>query len=124
MSVDRGFTLGSITIPDSTKTYLYDAYDRVVTENLCSTLWDDFRPALSIPSEFSTMSPVWLGSEVPCGFNFELVGVFYDPPKALVQKESIAGPSIPVTMPHSTITRNHERGHGARTRERSWTSDA
>lgn len=101
-SIDRGFTLGDITVPDSTKTYLYDIFTGQVTENLCSTIWNDYKPALSIPSEFSTMSPVWYEGKMRCGFNFDLGGVFYDPPKALIRADSIAGPSLPVTTPDST----------------------
>lgn len=67
-SVGRGFTLGSIMVPDSTKTYLYDDYNGVITENLCSTLWDDFRPALSLIGPSTKWIPVFAFSH-KCTYN-------------------------------------------------------
>jgi hypothetical protein len=96
-SVISGLSLGNVTVPESTRTYFLDEYDRLVTENLCSTIWDDHRPALSIPPEFSTMSPVEHGSFGDCGFLFDPNAIFYDPPKALIQRTAIAVPTSPGT---------------------------
>ena len=73
--VYTGFTLGDVTIPESTRTYMNYDWDKTrdgyPTENLCSTIWDDYRPALSIPAEFSTMKPAQhLFSGLACEFIF------------------------------------------------------
>jgi hypothetical protein len=96
-SVISGFALENVTVPESTRTYFLDEYDGLVTENLCSTIWDDYRPALSIPPEFSTMSPIQHGSFGDCGFLFDPNAIFYDPPKALIQRTAIVEPTSPGT---------------------------
>ncbi|KAM0715153.1 hypothetical protein Q7P37_009618 [Cladosporium fusiforme] len=100
--VYTGFTLGDITVPDSTIVYQIDHFTPLATENLCSTIWGDYRPALSIPPEFSTMAPVWLENGQQCTFDFSPEAIFWDPPKALIQANGIAGPSMPATTQPST----------------------
>ena len=99
---DGGYTLGGDTVKPSTITYELAEYSTYATENLCSTIWDDFRPALSIPPEFSTMH-AYLGE---CQFNFDSVysPQFYDPPKALTHADSVAGPTAPGYETTTTAT--------------------
>ncbi|KAI7545416.1 hypothetical protein KC331_g6229 [Hortaea werneckii] len=75
------------------------------TENLCSTIWDDFAPQLAIPAAFSTIAPVMeVGNGISCKFTFNSDAMIYDPPSALTQASSLVMPSIPgVTTTSSTL---------------------
>jgi hypothetical protein len=115
-SVISGLALGDVTVPESTRTYFLDDYNGLVTENLCSTIWDDYRPALSIPPEFSTMSPVQHGDFGQCGFLFDSNAIFYDPPKALIQRTAIVEPTSPgasSATPHPTAPPDADPGSAA-----------
>lgn len=102
-TVDTAFTLGNVTVPESTRTVLLDDWDATrdgfATENLCSTIWNDYRPALSIPPEFSSMNPAQNMSGFHCEFVFSNDSIFYDPPKALIPAASIVKPTNPAGTP-------------------------
>ncbi|KAI7712235.1 hypothetical protein KC353_g8420 [Hortaea werneckii] len=67
-------------------------------ENQCSTIYDDYKPILSIPPEFSAMTPaVDVGDGITCSFEFNSEAIFYDPPSALAPAASLALPSKPKT---------------------------
>ncbi|GAB1725920.1 hypothetical protein NU195Hw_Modified_22t1 [Hortaea werneckii] len=67
-------------------------------ENQCSTIYDDYKPILSIPPEFSAMTPaVDVGDGITCSFEFNSDAIFYDPPSALAPAASLALPSKPMT---------------------------
>lgn len=97
--VYTGFTLGDVTVPRSTRTFMRNDWNRTrdgfPSENLCSTIWDDYRPALSVPIEFSSMRPAqgMFGSN--CEFIFSNDSIFYDPPKALMGESAIIKPTLP-----------------------------
>ncbi|KAI7231790.1 hypothetical protein KC330_g6252 [Hortaea werneckii] len=65
------------------------------SENQCSTIYDDYRPILSIPPEFSSLTPAAQHGDIPCPFSFGTDAVFFDPPKALTQANSLDGVSRP-----------------------------
>jgi hypothetical protein len=92
-----GFTLGNVTVPTSTRTFEISdpnvSWPEYATVNLCSTIWDDYRPALSIPAAFSSMNP----AQGQCEFIFDDDSIFYDPPKALGERASIVKPTLPGT---------------------------
>ncbi|RMY99456.1 hypothetical protein D0862_07109 [Hortaea werneckii] len=68
------------------------------SENQCSTIYDDYKPILSIPPEFSAMTPaVDVGDGITCSFEFNSDAIFYDPPSALAPAASLALPSKPKT---------------------------
>lgn len=72
-----------------------DTRDGYPSENLCSTIWDDYRPALSVPNEFSSMRPAQGMFGLNCEFIFSNDSIFYDPPKALMPQPSIIKPTLP-----------------------------
>ncbi|KAI7175607.1 hypothetical protein KC316_g8090 [Hortaea werneckii] len=78
------------------------------TENLCSTIWDDFAPQLAIPAAFSTIAPVMeVGNGISCTFTFNSDAMIYDPPSALTRASSLVMPSAPgVTTTSSTLLRS------------------
>ncbi|KAK5739875.1 hypothetical protein LTR17_004971 [Elasticomyces elasticus] len=94
------FTLGDVSGTKTSNLYttaqtLY-AYSTYPLENLCSTIWDDYAPALMVPQELLSMHPVTeLGGGGFCSFSVNEANVFFDPPKALTQVTSAAGPSVP-----------------------------
>ena len=99
LRVYTGFTLGDVTVPESTLTFqnfdwnkTRDGYPK---ENLCSTIWDDYKPALAIPPEFSSMRPAQGMFGFNCEFIFGNDSIFYDPPKALMGEASIIKPTLP-----------------------------
>jgi hypothetical protein len=98
-TVYTGFTLGDVTVPQSTRTFMqYDwdgTRDGFPSENLCSTIWDDYRPALSVPKEFSSMRPAQGMFGLNCDFIFSNDSIFYDPPKALMGESAIIKPTLP-----------------------------
>ncbi|KAK3113482.1 hypothetical protein LTR53_009195 [Teratosphaeriaceae sp. CCFEE 6253] len=72
-------------------------------KNLCSTIWDDYAPALSVPAALLSMHPVtMLGGTGFCSFSVGEANVFFDPPRALTQATGAAGPSSPVAVPAAT----------------------
>lgn len=73
--------------------------DGYPSENLCSTIWDDYRPALSIPAEFSSMKPAQGMGRFNCEFIFSNDSIFYDPPKALMGESAIIKPTLPGKPP-------------------------
>lgn len=76
-----------------------DTRDGYPSENLCSTIWDDYRPALSIPAEFSSMKPAQGMFGFNCEFIFSNDSIFYDPPKALMGESAIIKPTLPGKPP-------------------------
>ena len=82
------------TYPDEKQ--MSSTYSKYATTNLCSTIWDDYAPALAVPKEFSSMNPgVVFGPNVTCDFDFNPANVFYDPPRALRPADSVQGPTAP-----------------------------
>ncbi|KAI7340863.1 hypothetical protein KC315_g449 [Hortaea werneckii] len=79
----------------STRTHQVATYSEFASENQCSTIYDDYRPVISIPPEFSSMSPNAHAGRVLCPFTFDTDAVFFDPPKALTQADSLDGVSRP-----------------------------
>ncbi|KAI6815806.1 hypothetical protein KC332_g4853 [Hortaea werneckii] len=79
----------------STRTHQVATYPEFASENQCSTIYDDYRPVISIPPEFSSMSPNAHAGRVLCPFTFDTDAVFFDPPKALTQADSLDGVSRP-----------------------------
>ena len=73
--------------------------DGYPSENLCSTIWDDYRPALSIPADFSSMNPAQGMGRFECEFVFSNDSIFYDPPKALMGESAIIKPTLPGKPP-------------------------
>ncbi|KAK5712884.1 hypothetical protein LTR17_017853 [Elasticomyces elasticus] len=78
-------------------------YEKYATENRCSTIWDDYRPALAVPTEFATVFPsagFKDGMSLACTFRLNEAGdnIFFDPPKALTQVQSADGPSAPAIV--------------------------
>ena len=98
-----GFTFEDTTVPESTRTFMRNDWDRTrdgyPSENLCSTIWDDYRPALSIPAEFSSMNPAQGMFGFNCEFIFSNDSIFYDPPKALQGESAIVKPTLPGKPP-------------------------
>ena len=82
------FSAGPTTITDYT-------YSRYATVNLCSTIWDDYAPMLSIPAEFKSMNPAGhMDGNIYCPLNLDPSAVFYDPPIALLQTTAMADPTM------------------------------
>jgi hypothetical protein len=97
---DPGTTFGA-----ATTTYQVANYDTWATVNQCSTIYDDYRPVLSIPALFSSMAPAVFVENVAgvggsgaytCRFIFESDAVFFDPPMALTQAATAASATLPV----------------------------
>ncbi|KAI7280380.1 hypothetical protein KC345_g4794 [Hortaea werneckii] len=78
-----------------TTTWEVATYSEFASENQCSTIYDDYRPILSIPPEFSSLTPAAQRGDIPCPFSFGTDAVFFDPPKALTQADSLDGVSRP-----------------------------
>ncbi|GAB7328418.1 hypothetical protein MBLNU13_g00389t1 [Cladosporium sp. NU13] len=101
--VYTGFTFEDTTVPESTRTFMRNDWDGTrdgyPSENLCSTIWDDYRPALSIPAEFSSMKPAQGMGRFNCEFIFSNDSIFYDPPKALMGESAIIKPTLPGKPP-------------------------
>ncbi|TKA26453.1 hypothetical protein B0A50_05289 [Salinomyces thailandicus] len=91
------FTTTEALYPGGPKTTFQIAtYDTYATENICTTIWDDYLPILSIPPEFSFLTPAGdIGGGLSCPFLFNSDAVIFDPPKALSQATAIAGPTTP-----------------------------
>ncbi|KAK5691162.1 hypothetical protein LTR97_011814 [Elasticomyces elasticus] len=78
-------------------------YEKYATENRCSTIWDDYRPVIAVPTEFATVFPsagFKDGVSLACTFILNEAGdnIFFDPPKALTQVQSADGPSVPAPV--------------------------
>ncbi|GAB1743292.1 hypothetical protein NU219Hw_g9135t1 [Hortaea werneckii] len=78
-----------------TTTWEVETHSEFAGENQCSTIYDDYRPILSIPPEFSSLTPAAQHGDIPCPFSFGTDAVFFDPPKALTQADSLDGVSRP-----------------------------
>jgi len=92
-------------------------YTKYATENRCSTIWNDYNPALSVPTEFATVFPSagFINSDLPglaCTFILDPDGgnIFFDPPSALTQAQTAAGPSVPAGGAGQTTT-DHQTHH-------------
>ncbi|KAI7262854.1 hypothetical protein KC343_g5664 [Hortaea werneckii] len=87
----------NVTAPlfGSTATWEVATRSEFASENQCSTIYDDYRPIISIPPEFSSMSPQAHAGRVLCPFSFDTDAVFFDPPKALTQADSLDGVNRP-----------------------------
>ncbi|EME79489.1 uncharacterized protein MYCFIDRAFT_208806 [Pseudocercospora fijiensis CIRAD86] len=71
----------------------------LATENLCSTIWNDYAPVLSIPEAFKTINPAgyvdMFGVPSVCRFIFDEDAVLFDPPIALTEVDMAARPTLP-----------------------------
>ncbi|KAK1822037.1 hypothetical protein LTR12_003561 [Friedmanniomyces endolithicus] len=92
-------------------------YTKYATENRCSTIWNDYNPALSVPTEFATVFPSagFINSDLPglaCTFILDPDGgnIFFDPPSALTQAQTAAGPSVLAGGAGQTTT-DHQTHH-------------
>lgn len=99
------------TKPDYPQSWRNSDYNITATENLCTTIYDGvYRPALQVPiQEFNSFyanftNGVGLDFDgLQCSFSPGTDGIFYDPPSALQQVQSAAGPSVP-NSPGATTT--------------------
>ncbi|KAK4894310.1 hypothetical protein LTR27_007443 [Elasticomyces elasticus] len=88
----------TVTVMGETVTTLPDV-------NLCSTIWDDYRPGLAVPQELLDLSPtVALGGGLSCYFTVDSNNIFFDPPKPLTQASSVVGPTTPAPVFVSTTS--------------------
>ncbi|KAK6425380.1 hypothetical protein LTR95_016267 [Oleoguttula sp. CCFEE 5521] len=97
--------LGTVYAATTETRELY-AFNTYATENLCSTIWEqDFHPVISIPPEFSSLTPAGqdFGGTLSCPFVFNSKAVFYDPPKPLTSASSVIGVA-PGPSPTSSST--------------------
>ncbi|KAK5124294.1 hypothetical protein LTR85_001997 [Meristemomyces frigidus] len=92
------FSLSKYTttiLGETSGVYTLESDNTLPAENLCSTIWDDYVPALSIPAAFTAMKPqIDLGDNVSCHFAFDTNNVFFDPPIPLVRATSVNGPVL------------------------------
>ncbi|KAK5676910.1 hypothetical protein LTS10_010674 [Elasticomyces elasticus] len=87
---------GRIVVHGSSETVTGESFTTLPPVNLCSTIWDDYRPALGVPQELLHMNPVVaMGGGLSCYFTIDSNNAFFDPPKALTQASSAAGPATP-----------------------------
>ena len=82
---------------DRCTSWMTAAHSSIPTE--CNTIWSDFNPILAVPTGIRDLVPAWS----TCKFWDEFMPNFlFDPPRALQQQPSVAGPSAP-TVPTDTI---------------------
>ncbi|KAK5754053.1 hypothetical protein LTS12_015807 [Elasticomyces elasticus] len=87
---------GRIVVHGSSETVTGESFTTLPPVNLCSTIWNDYRPALAVPQELLHMNPVVaMGEGLSCYFTIDSNNAFFDPPKALTQASSAAGPATP-----------------------------
>ncbi|KAK3631203.1 hypothetical protein LTR56_016978 [Elasticomyces elasticus] len=87
---------GRIVVHGSSETVTGESFTTLPPVNLCSTIWDDYRPALAVPQELLHINPVVaMGEGLSCYFTIDSNNAFFDPPKALTQASSAAGPATP-----------------------------
>ncbi|KAI7715364.1 hypothetical protein KC353_g6150 [Hortaea werneckii] len=91
-----------------TTTWEVETHLEFASENQCSTIYDDYRPILSIPPEFSSLTPAAQRGRIPCPFSFGTDAVFFDPPKALTQADSVDGVSRPGSQSTDEATTTKE----------------
>ncbi|RMX83698.1 hypothetical protein D0869_05117 [Hortaea werneckii] len=91
-----------------TTTWEVETHSEFASENQCSTIYDDYRPILSIPPEFSSLTPAAQRGDIPCPFSFGTDAVFFDPPKALTQADSLDGVSRPGSQSTDEATTTKE----------------
>ncbi|KAI7202080.1 hypothetical protein KC316_g2446 [Hortaea werneckii] len=91
-----------------TTTWEVETHSEFASENQCSTIYDDYRPILSIPPEFSSLTPAAQRGHIPCPFSFGTDAVFFDPPKALTQADSLDGVSRPGSQSTDEATTTKE----------------
>ncbi|RMY54595.1 hypothetical protein D0865_04624 [Hortaea werneckii] len=91
-----------------TTTWEVETHSEFASENQCSTIYDDYRPILSIPPEFSSLTPAAQRGDIPCPFSFGTDAVFFDPPKALTQADSLDGVSRPGSQSTDEATATKE----------------
>ncbi|KAI6831524.1 hypothetical protein KC340_g7703 [Hortaea werneckii] len=89
-------------------TWQVETHSEFASENQCSTIYDDYRPVLSIPPEFSSLTPAAQRGEIPCPFTFGTDAVFFDPPKALTQADSLDGVNRPGSQSTDEATTTKE----------------
>jgi hypothetical protein len=110
----RGYTQRRYTYTGWTSTFRVANYDTWATVNQCSTIYDDYRPVLSIPAEFSSLAPAVFVESLPgifggtsqftCQFYFNSDAVFFDPPMALTQAAEAAAATLPAFATLFTAT--------------------
>ncbi|KAK4497875.1 hypothetical protein PRZ48_010530 [Zasmidium cellare] len=93
------YDLGSTTL---TQTASQQSYMSEAPSNLCSTIWNDYAPVLSIPPAFKTLQPAGFqepgsmyGDDNPCNFIFNEDAVLFDPPQALTEASEETKPTLP-----------------------------
>ncbi|KAK4580304.1 hypothetical protein LTR86_000507 [Recurvomyces mirabilis] len=75
------------------------------SENWCSTIWDDYAPALSVPPELFKMSLQTIVNEnITCDFQLFSDNLLFDPPRPLTQVASAAGVTTPTAIAATTTT--------------------
>ncbi|KAK5136742.1 hypothetical protein LTR08_002038 [Meristemomyces frigidus] len=76
----------------------YERQVQCIVETGCPTIYTAYAPTISVPSELRSLDPAWAS----CYPDFR---GFYDPPKALQQQQTIAGPSLYVSAtPSPTVS--------------------
>lgn len=76
-------------------------------ENVCSTIWDDFKPAFALPSDFLSRYPRpgdMRGCMLIGAGGTGLQPILYDPPTALVPAQTVMPVSVPSTDMHTKTT--------------------
>lgn len=85
------------TYQSGTQTFTETIFLTTAFNNTCSTIWDDYAPALSVPQQFLDMHPFSVPVDgVTCAFTWNEVAKFYDPPTALISQTSAAELTTPV----------------------------
>ncbi|EME44568.1 hypothetical protein DOTSEDRAFT_24588 [Dothistroma septosporum NZE10] len=124
-TVTRTYTMSNQTM---TETFTPTSYLSIAPTNLCSTIWDDYAPVLSIPEAFKTIKPAGhvdvFGQANVCQFIFDENAVLFDPPIALTEVQSEVKPTLPAyntaqptaadtytALPVETGQAGHPTGH-------------
>ncbi|KAK4580305.1 hypothetical protein LTR86_000508 [Recurvomyces mirabilis] len=80
----------------STATYTSDTVFTSPAINVCSTIWNDYAPALSVPTDIFAMNAATnFGGSFSCEFILDKANVLWDPPIALSAQATLDGPSTP-----------------------------
>ncbi|KAK5107663.1 hypothetical protein LTR62_000944 [Meristemomyces frigidus] len=74
-------------------------------KNWCSTIWDDYAPALSVPQGlFSIQADHVINANMTCQFLLYSNNLLFDPPRALSEASSEAGVTKPNGNPATSTT--------------------
>ncbi|KAK3672877.1 hypothetical protein LTR78_007230 [Recurvomyces mirabilis] len=89
----------------STETYTSNTVFTSPAINVCSTIWNDYAPALSVPTDIFAMNAATnLGGSFSCGFILDKANVLWDPPIALSAQATLDGPSTPHAQSATSTT--------------------